>query len=48
MQQLINALKIGSDDSSRVANRILLLTLALVLVGLLQAAAAWWPYLRPR
>jgi hypothetical protein len=45
ISMLTMALNRASEDSSRVANRIVWLTIGLVLVGLLQALAAAWPWL---
>jgi len=42
---LTSTLDRASQDSSRVANRIVWLTVALVFVGSLQALATAWPYI---
>jgi hypothetical protein len=45
ISMLTNALNLAAQDSSRVANRIVWLTVGLVFVGLLQALATAWPWL---
>jgi len=42
---LITALDRASNDSGKLAGRLLWLTAALVFVGVLQAVATAWPYL---
>ena len=42
LNQLITALKEASDDSTRMANKIMRLTYAIIGVGILQAAATWF------
>lgn len=44
-QELIASLQKASDDSSYLGKLIVILTCALVAVGLLQAVATAWPYL---
>jgi hypothetical protein len=44
-QELITALNRASRESGQLANRVVLLTGALVAVGVLQAVATGWPYI---
>lgn len=42
---LTRSIQKASDDSGALGRRLMLLTVALVLVGLIQAGATAWPYL---
>lgn len=44
-EELIAALRQASSDSEKTANKIVYLTIALVIGALLQAIATGWPYL---